>query len=458
MTRVSVVGLGKLGACMAVCFAHKGLPVTGVDVSQKTIELVNSGQPPVFEPGLPEMIAKVRDRLWATGDYDRAIKDSDVTFIVVPTPSEDHGGFSLKYVNQAALQIGHALKNKTGYHLIVLTSTVLPGSTELGVKPALEEASGKRCGKDFGLCYSPEFIALGSVIRDFLNPDFALIGEADAAAGDRLAGIYATLFDNHPPIARMSLVSAEVTKIALNTYVTTKISFANLLAEVCERLPGADVDVVTSALGLDSRIGHKYLRGALGYGGPCFPRDNIAFSFLLEQIGVPADLPRTVDRVNRRQAQRVVALARSALGNRGGKVGVLGLAYKPLTNVVEESQGIEIARSLASNGVKVLAYDPAAMGEARKVLRDSVGYADSIEECVEQAEVVIVATPWPEFEASALQRGNPSTKHVIIDGWRVLRTRCGVAANYVGIGLGRPDANNQSRLQEFVDRILGRKK
>ncbi len=456
MTRVSVVGLGKLGASMAACFAAKGFDVIGVDVNPRTIDLVNSGQAPVFEPGLPELMARARGRLSATGDYAQAVQVSEATFIIVPTPSEDHGGFSLKYVRQAAQKIGRALKNKSGYHLVVLSSTVLPGSTELGVKPFLEEASGKKCGKDFGLCYSPEFIALGSVIRDFLNPDFALIGESDPAAGDQLAAIYAALFDNHPPMARMNLVNAELTKIALNTYVTAKISFANMLAEVCERLPGGDVDVVTSALGLDSRIGRKYLRGALGYGGTCFPRDNIAFSFLLDQIGVSAELPRSVDRMNRRQVERVAGLAKSALGEKGFRVGVLGLAYKPATNVVEESQGIAIARSLVARGVEVLVYDPVAMDEARKVLNDSVTYADSIQQCLEQTGVLVIATPWPEFETAMLQKGNPSPKPIIIDGWRLLRPHPGRgAARYVGIGLGRPDGSNQTRLKEFVSRILG---
>ncbi len=455
MTRISVVGLGKLGACTAACFAHKGFSVTGVDVSPRTIELVNAGQPPVYEPGLAELMAKSRDRLRATSDYFEAVRESDVTFIIVPTPSEEHGGFSLKYVKQAGVELGRALKKKAGTHLVVLSSTVMPGSTEYALLPILERESGRRCGEGFGLCYSPEFIALGSVIRDFLNPDFALIGEADSVAGERLAAIYLALFDNQAPIQRMSLVNAELTKIALNTYVTTKITFANLLAEVCERLPGADVDVVTSALGLDSRIGRKYLRGALGYGGTCFPRDNIAFSYLLDQMGVAAELPRCVDRSNRRQAHRVAALAKAALRDESGTVGVLGLAYKPLTNVVEESQGIEIARCLASEGVRVLVYDPVAIEEARKVLKDSVEYADSVEQCAKESEVLVVATPWAEFETHGLVCGESSRKPVIIDGWRLLRARpVGNAANYVGIGLGGLNTGSEARLREFVSRIL----
>jgi len=173
---VSVVGLGKLGACMAAAFASKGFRTIGVDVSERTVELLNRAEPPVYEPGLGELLQRVRGKLRATRDFDEAISETDASFIVVPTPSQDGGAFSLKYVVAAAKTVGEALRKKARGHLVVLCSTVLPGSTDFAVKPALEQASGKQCEKGFGLCYSPEFIALGSVVRDFLNPDFALIG------------------------------------------------------------------------------------------------------------------------------------------------------------------------------------------------------------------------------------------------------------------------------------------
>jgi UDPglucose 6-dehydrogenase len=181
------------------------------------------------------------------------------------------------------VKIGKALARKNSYHLVVLSSTVMPGATEK-IRQMLEQTSGKRCGEEFGFCYNPEFIALGSVIRDMLNPDMLLIGESDERAGQILAGIYGNVCKSKPVVARMNFVNAELTKLSVNTYVTTKISYANMLAEICEKLPGADADVVTSALGLDSRIGRKYLKGALGYGGPCFPRDNVAFAALARSL------------------------------------------------------------------------------------------------------------------------------------------------------------------------------
>src|SRR5262249_32804959 len=207
--------------------------------------------------------------------------------------------------------IGRALRAKQRFHLVVLTSTVMPGTTGGPVRAALEEASGKRVGQDFGLCYGPEFIALGSVIRDFLNPDFVLIGESDLRSGAMLESLYKEVCENDPPVARMNLVNAEITKLSINSYVTTKISFANMLARICEKLPEADVDVVTAALGLDSRIGTKYLKGAVSYGGPCFPRDNRAFAALARQLDAPADLPEATDPFNRAQARVLAALWRA---------------------------------------------------------------------------------------------------------------------------------------------------
>jgi len=277
---VSVIGLGKLGSPMAACFAARGFQVHAVDLDAAKVDTINKGQAPVHEPGLAELIREGAANLKASQSCEAAVRESDATFIIVATPSEPGGGFSLKYALPTCESIGKALRSKSTYHLVVLTSTVMPGSTAGEVKSALELASGKRCGIDFGLCYSPEFIALGTVIRDFYYPDFLLIGECDSRAGDTLAEIYSRVCKNSPGVARMNFINAEITKLAVNTYITTKISYANMLARLCEKLPDADVNVVTDALGLDTRIGAKYLKGAVSYGGPCFPRDNRALAAL----------------------------------------------------------------------------------------------------------------------------------------------------------------------------------
>ena len=453
-TSVSVVGLGKLGACMAAAMASRGVRTIGVDVNHSAVEKMRCKLPPVFEPGLAEMIAGCDGLLDATVDLQRAVRETEITFVVVPTPSNADGAFSLEYVAAAMESIGQALQEKSEYHLIILASTVLPGSTEFFVKPRLEEASGKQCGSGFGLCYSPEFIALGSVLRDFLNPDFLLIGESDSRAGQRLADFYRDGMQLQAPVARMSAVNAELTKIALNTFVTTKITYANMLAEICERLPGGDVDVVTGALGLDRRIGSKYLKGALGYGGPCFPRDNHALAYLLDQLGVSAQLPRTVDALNRCHPGRIVALVDQITGQQPHKVAVLGLAYKPDTNVVEESQGIALAKALAKKSYDVAVFDPVALESARAVLGDAVQYAASIVDCIRDAAVIVIATDWPEFKPVLYQTGNSVPRPVIVDGWRLLRSAADLeGTSYCAVGIGHPDARMRERLRQCVSNL-----
>ena len=421
MTGISVGGLGKLGLPMAACLASKGYSVTGVDVSQETVQSVNQGRSPIYEPGLAELLERCRGSLSATDDYDRAIERSDVTFIVVPTPSDDGGGFSTKFVEAAAVSIGRALRPKEGYHVIALTSTVLPGVTEGLVRPLLEDGSGKRCGVDFGLCYNPEFIALGSVIRDFQNPDMVLIGESDQRAGETVAGIYRRVCDNRPSLARMTPHNAELTKIALNTFVTMKIAFANTIAELCESIPGGDVDVVTGALGLDDRIGPKYLKGGLGYGGPCFPRDNKALSFFARQVGCQANLCEATDDVNHRQTERIVRLVREKVGGlEGKKIAILGLTYKADTDVTEESAALKIATALVQSGAKLRIYDPAMVSGCWRALEDdNVTYAESAVACLDGAELCILATPWHEFRELKVDDFLWGMKKpVLLDCWR----------------------------------------
>jgi len=434
---ISIVGLGKLGAPMAACLAAKGFPVIGVDVDAQKVNAINNAQAPVFEPGLPELLQVAKTRLKATQDILTAVLNSEVTFVVVPTPSEPDGSFSLRYVLQACEGIADALKRKPEWHLVVITSTISPGSMDTAIRPFLEERSGKRSGVDFGLCYNPEFIALGSVIRDFLNPDFVLIGESDERSGQVLEGIYRQVCENDPPIVRMNFINAELTKLAVNTFVTTKISFANMLARICERLPGADVDVVTRALGLDSRIGAKYLKGAVSYGGPCFPRDNLALIATARKVGAPADIAEATDRFNRWQVGWLADLVRAYLPE-GGVVGILGLAYKPDTDVVEESVGMLLAGELRERGAKVVVHDLAGMANARRVLGDGVIFASSPRACVEASDVVVVTTPWREFALVPREAWvRNSLPRVVIDCWRVLKGLEGCdGVIYVPLGKG----------------------
>jgi UDPglucose 6-dehydrogenase len=312
----------------------------------------------------------------------------------------------------------------------------------------LERESGKICGKDFGLCYSPEFIALGSVIRDFLNPDFTLIGEFDARCGSQLEACYAEIMENHPVCQRMSIENAELTKISANAFVTTKITFANMLLDLCERIPGGDVDAVTRALGCDRRIGSQYLIGALGYGGPCFPRDNVALSFIARAIGSCADLAETTDRMNRALPEKIIDRLRPLI-REGATVAVLGLAYKPFSHVIEESQGVALAKAFFKAGARVIAYDPLADELAQHELGDQATIVNSIAECVRNAEMVLLTTPDPAFRALTPADFANHRAIIVVDFWRILDQTLANQPNirYLPIGRSRDETANVDQLK-----------
>jgi UDPglucose 6-dehydrogenase len=417
--KVSVFGLGKLGAPLAALLASKGHAVVGCDIDPHPVELMARGIAPVIEPGLSDLLQRTVGGLTTTTDVATAVRESSLSFVVVPTPSDESGGFSSRYVIEAATAIGEVLRQKTDYHLVVLTSTVMPGTTATEFIPALERAACMACGTRFGVCYNPEFIALGSVLHDMLNPDFVLIGESDGDAGEQLQTFYQTFCDNHPPVARMTLQNAEIAKLALNTFVTMKITFANMLADLCEHFPSGDVDTVTTAIGLDQRVGSKYLKGGVGYGGPCFPRDVVAFTKLAQTCGVDARVAEATDLMN---CHRIDALADKVLqcSGHGTRVAVLGLTYKPHTPVIERSAGIALAAEITKRGRRVVVYDPVALDAARSALGDSVSYASTLHDALAAADVIVITTPWPEFSrlpVGSLKAGG--SRKVIVDCWRL---------------------------------------
>jgi UDPglucose 6-dehydrogenase len=450
-TKYSIIGLGKLGASMAGAIASRGFEVIGVDVNKRNVELLSQGKAPVAETDLEATIAANRERIRATCSHEEAILNSDITFVIVPTPSDDRGAFSLQYAAWAFKEVGRALARKNAYHLVVLTSTVLPGCMRHGLLPILERESGKACGPDFGLCYSPEFIALGSVIRDFLNPDFTLVGEFDRRSGDQLERAYQEIMPNHPPCKRMSLENAELTKISVNAYVTTKITFANMLADLCERIPGGNIDVVCEAVGADRRIGAKYLKGATGFGGPCFPRDNLALGFLARAVGTTAEISETTDRFNRALPAKLVKKLKPFI-QRGTTVAVLGLAYKPHSHVIEESSALEITWQLFKAGARVVAYDPLAGEAAATEFRGQVLILDRVEDCLAQAEVVLVLTPDPEFaRLTAADFPKKDRPIVVADAWRLLahQLRGHPHIQYLATGCSSTDEQNDAQMAEL---------
>jgi UDPglucose 6-dehydrogenase len=417
--RITVVGLGKLGSPIVAVLAAKGFDVIGIDTNPVFVEKINNHVAPVEEPLLQELLTEHKARISATTDWAKAVGKTDMTTIIVPTPSGSDGAFRNDYVLSVMDEVGRVLAHKSGYHLLVVHSTTMPGSVGGAIRERLERASGRKVGSDLGLCYNPEFIALGDVINGLLHPDFILIGESDKKAGDILEAVYRKVVGPDVSIARMNFVNAELTKISVNAYVTMKISFANMLSEICDRLEDADVSVVADAIGRDTRIGKKYLKPAVGYGGPCFPRDTIAFGRMAHLAGGTADLALSTEIINRRQVSRLAETISDMIPV-GSTAAVLGLSYKPSTPVIEESQGIMLVKALRAAGIDVIAHDPMASGPAQAVLGEAARFFPTAREAVAHADVAVIVTPWPEYADISPDWLADGRTRFIIDCWRQL--------------------------------------
>jgi UDPglucose 6-dehydrogenase len=326
---------------MLAVFAEAGFTAIGVDTNLAYVDAINAAQAPVEETGLQDLLTRWTARYSATADTRAAVAQSDAVFIIVPT-------FTLEYVTPVCHEIGAALRDKVGYTLVIMTSTTMPGQMR-EVCATLEQVSGKREGVDFGLCYSPEFIALGSVIHDFQNPDYAMVGAENAQAGDMLEKIYHQIHKNGAPIVRLSWVNGEIAKIAQNSFITMKITYANQLGNLCSVIPGADVDEVTRALGHDRRVGKHYLKAGTAFGGPCFPRDGWALIQVGKQYGADfGELCEVVNDVNQGMFYPLQQLAWKHANSGAGTIGILGLAYKTGTPVIEESAALKLAHGLGT--------------------------------------------------------------------------------------------------------------
>lgn len=414
---VGVVGLGKLGSAMAATFSAKGFTTVGVDRDISVVGKMSRGEAPFVEPQVADLLAVPNSGLHVSSKFSD-LHRTQLSFLVVPTPSRGDGSFETEFLRDAAGSLGRVLTDMHHYHVVVVTSTVLPGDVRNEIIPALEKASGKKHGDDFGVCYSPEFIALGSVVRDLLHPDFLLIGEGSPQAGDVLEDFYERLLARQVPVQRLSIENAEIAKIAVNSFVTLKISFANMVADFCEVVDGGDVDAVTGAMGLDPRIGPKYFRGGMGFAGPCFPRDNEALASYGLRNALDVSLLRANDQFNR---NRTNALIEKIAQNtpKGGAVSVLGIAYKPGTSVVDASPGLALLSGLQKRGFQVIGYDELVLAEAVQNVGCDASLTNSLHEALSGRDTVVVASPSEYFASIDLKDFIDLDKVVtVIDCWR----------------------------------------
>jgi UDPglucose 6-dehydrogenase len=414
--KISIMGTGYVGLSTGVGFAKKGNSVLCFDIAKEIVEKINRNEPTFYEPLIGDALKEAVSKglLKATTDLNFTVINSDVTFLCVPTPSRKDGSLDASYVERASVSLGKALKGK-GYHVVVIKSTVLPETTENVVLPALEKHSGKKCGRDFGLCMNPEFLREGSALTDFLKPNRVVIGEFDRKSGDALEGLYKN-FDC--PVLRTDIKTAEMIKYVSNAFLATKISFSNEIGNVCKKM-GVDVYEVMRGVGLDRRISPDFLDAGIGFGGSCFPKDVDAIISKAKTLGESPIIMESVIKLNRVQPLRIIELLKKRMDIKGKGVCVLGLAFKPGTDDIREAPSAVIVDRLLKEGATVNAYDPKAMEKFRNRY-PHITYSNSAREALKNADACIILTEWDEFRNLSENDFKLMNKKVVIEGRRIL--------------------------------------
>lgn len=410
---VVMIGSGYVGLVSGACFAEFGTNVTCIDVDKKKIDALNNDQIPIYEPGLDELLAKnkAQGRLKFETSYDGAVKNADLVFIAVGTPTRRGDGHAdLSYVYQAARDIAPHL---SGYTVIVDKSTV-PVGTARNVKRIISETNPNA---DFDVASNPEFLREGAAISDFMRPDRVVLGVENERAGNLLKQLYRPLNLIETPILQTSLETAELIKYASNAFLATKISFINEISALCEKV-GADVHAVSKGMGLDGRIGRKFLHPGPGYGGSCFPKDTKALARIAQEHGVSSRIVEAVIEVNEAQKARMISKIRTALGgNESGKtLAILGLTFKPETDDMRDAPSLAILPKLIENGASVRAHDPQGIEEAKSLLPGSVSYFDDVYEMVKNADAIVLMTEWNVYRGLDLEKIRNSMKgNIFVD-------------------------------------------
>ena len=407
--KIAVIGTGYVGLVSGACFSEFGFNVTCVDNDPAKIDLIQNGTMPIYEPGLEDIVARnvAASRLSFTTDLGSAVADADAVFIAVGTPTRRGDGHAdLSFVYAVAREIAPHLH---GYTVVVTKSTVPVGTG----REVYDIVSKTNPDADFDVASNPEFLREGAAISDFMRPDRVVVGTTSERARDVIRALYRPLYLIETPIIFTELETSELIKYASNAFLAVKISYINQMADLCEAV-GANVHDVAKGMGLDKRIGNKFLHPGPGYGGSCFPKDTLALVKTAEQhavdIGIVDEVVSYNDKRKQSMAGRVIAALDGAVPSK--VIAILGLAFKPETDDMRDSPSVDIVRDLASAGAQIKAYDPKAMDEARHMLPEDVSYCDSASDCIANADAVVIVTEWNEFRAMtaahfiAAMRGN----------------------------------------------------
>jgi UDPglucose 6-dehydrogenase len=426
--RISVIGSGYVGTTLAACLAELGHEVINVDIDDDIVATINRGEPPVHEDRLPELVerhATETGRLRATTEY-AAVRETEVTFVALPTPSRDDGSIDLSVVEAGAEQLGETLSEKATWHTVVVKSTVVPGTTADVVAPAVAEASGKTLGEEVGVGMNPEFLREGTAVSDFLDPDKVVLGADDDRSLAVQREIYEPLLDRvDAPVVETGTREAEMMKYANNAFLAAKVSLINDLGNVCKEL-GVDTYEVADAMGLDARITRSFLDSGLGWGGSCFPKDVAAIIAAARAEGYEPPMLTAAVEVNDRMPERMLSLLDAHTDVEGERVALLGLAFKPGTDDVRETRSAHLLRGLAGRGASVVAHDPAAVETMRASYPElSFTAADSAAEALDGAAACLIATAWPEYAELDAAFDRMATP-IVIDGRHCIDRRDGI--------------------------------
>jgi UDPglucose 6-dehydrogenase len=431
--KIAVIGTGYVGLVTGACFSEFGVDVTCVDVDESKIDKLNNGQIPIYEPGLDQIVERnAKDgRLHFTTDLTAAVRSARVVFFAVGTPPKDDGSPDMSFYQQAAKDVADAMED---YKVLVTKSTV-----PVGTGKWLREfvAENLRTKTDFGVASNPEFLREGAAIEDFMRPDRVVIGSNDEKAIEIMKELYRPLYLIETPIVITSLEAAELIKYAANAFLATKITFINEIANLCDAI-GCDVHDVARGMGMDNRIGRKFLHPGPGYGGSCFPKDTRALTTVADQFGVETRIVDAVIEANDRQRDAMLEKIENLVGDLNGKqIGVLGLSFKPETDDMRESPAVDVIKMMTSKGARVCAYDPVAMEEARKCLDHGVLFAEDEYGAISGADALVIITEWNQFRALDMERVKQLLKQPKIADLRNIYKPGDLRAmgfEYVGVG------------------------
>lgn len=418
--KIGVIGLGFVGLTFASVLASRGYQVIGVDYDKTKIAKIKEGKAPFFEPKLDEtLFTALRKDLKVSSLISSVTEPCNIIFLTVGTPTLEKGGIDLSMAESAIREIGGLLKKTKNDPAIIIKSTVIPGTTQKLID-ILERESEKKNGGGFGVVTNPEFLREGMAVEDTINPHLIVLGGDNNKFMKRLEDFYSN-FQPNVPVIKTNPQTAEIIKYANNSFLATKISFINQIASICEAIPGANIEQVAKAIGVDPRIGYLFLNAGPGYGGSCLPKDVKAIINFSSEIGINSTLLDAVEEVNRNQVRNIISIIKKTLGNLDGrKIAILGLAFKPDTDDIRESVSLKLIELLLKEGAKVTAHDPKAIENTKSVLGNKVDYTDNISEALRDSDCAVIMTSWKQYANISEKEVELMKKGFIVDTRRLL--------------------------------------